>query len=601
MMTRIRKLPAISMPALPIRLGKVVVTFDISWLIVAPLAIWMLATAFVPVLATFLTPLERWGMALLVVLLSGLSLLVHVLAHVGAARISGSKHPPSIPIYPLGDAAQVWPASPTSGRDAFVALAGPAASFVLAGVAYLLWDAQFHPYLNGLLPLLIAFNVGWGTLNFVPAAPLDGGRLVRAIGWGLLGQPARATRFSVQMGYALVIILTLWAIFLMAQRARFSLENGGVTLGLAVLILLALASERAWQWQHSPVDGASTPAARPGALRTTVAAILLLGLLLFFIALLPLNDGLQIPGVSPSAVPMVEVPPEYRYPFTGDFILTTVILQTPITVGQWVFGHLSPITTIVPPERVVPPDTTIQEVAEQGYSMLEESERTAIAMGLQLAGYPVEIVGHGVRVLSVQEDSLAAGLLQPGDVLVGLDGAVIATTSDLNNLLHQHAPGDIVQLAVERAGQTLEIAVPLMAPFAEDRPPRIGISIESAGVDIQLPFPVQIIPQKIVGGPSAGLMFTLTVYNWVTPEDVTGGHIIAGTGAIDMNGIVGPIGGVQQKVVGAELAGAEYFLAPPENYADALSAARTIQVVEIATAEQAIEFLRALPQQAQAR
>jgi PDZ domain-containing protein len=134
-----------------------------------------------------------------------------------------------------------------------------------------------------------------------------------------------------------------------------------------------------------------------------------------------------------------------------------------------------------------------------------------------------------------------------------------------------------------------------MPPAEPDGSPRIGITVESAGFDVDLPFPAEIVPQKISGGPSAGLIFTLTVYNLVTPEDLTGGRRIAGTGAINPDGTVGPIGGVQQKVIGAEWTGAEYFLSPPENYADALAAARRIEVVEVATAEQAIEFLRRLP------
>jgi PDZ domain-containing protein len=122
----------------------------------------------------------------------------------------------------------------------------------------------------------------------------------------------------------------------------------------------------------------------------------------------------------------------------------------------------------------------------------------------------------------------------------------------------------------------------------------IGITVGSAGVNVKLPFPVSINTQKIAGGPSAGLMFTLGVYNALTPGDITGGRVIAGTGTINLDGTVGPIGGVQQKVVAAELAGAHYFLVPTGNYADAKAAAHGIQVVEIKTAAQAVQFLKSL-------
>jgi PDZ domain-containing protein len=119
--------------------------------------------------------------------------------------------------------------------------------------------------------------------------------------------------------------------------------------------------------------------------------------------------------------------------------------------------------------------------------------------------------------------------------------------------------------------------------------------VESAGLAVNLPFPVRIEPQKVNGGSSAGLMFTLTVYDLVTPEDLTGGRTIAGTGTINLEGKVGPIGGVQQKVIGAEYAGAAYFLSPPENYEAARAVARRIKVIKVTTAAEAIQFLRSLP------
>jgi PDZ domain-containing protein len=136
--------------------------------------------------------------------------------------------------------------------------------------------------------------------------------------------------------------------------------------------------------------------------------------------------------------------------------------------------------------------------------------------------------------------------------------------------------------------------VPLLPAAEPDGPPRIGVSVQSAGYAVDLPFPVQIEPRKIGGGPSAGLMFALTTYNLVTPDDLTRGHRIAGTGTIALDGTVGPVGGVAQKVVAAERAGAEYFLVPRANYASAQHAARRITVVPVANVQEAIAFLRRL-------
>jgi PDZ domain-containing protein len=136
-----------------------------------------------------------------------------------------------------------------------------------------------------------------------------------------------------------------------------------------------------------------------------------------------------------------------------------------------------------------------------------------------------------------------------------------------------------------------------MAPASANDMPKIGIAIASAGFDFKPPFPVSIVTQKISGGPSAGLMFTLTIYNTLSSKDLTGGRQIAGTGTINLDGTVGPIGGVKQKVAAAEAVGASYFLSPVENYDDALSVARHIKVIKIATVQQAIEFLQSLPAQ----
>jgi PDZ domain-containing protein len=141
----------------------------------------------------------------------------------------------------------------------------------------------------------------------------------------------------------------------------------------------------------------------------------------------------------------------------------------------------------------------------------------------------------------------------------------------------------------------MELSVPLLAPASSYDSPKIGIAIDSAGFDFKPPFPVSIVTQKINGGPSAGLMFTLTVYNALSEQDLTTGRKIAGTGTINLDGTVGPIGGVKQKVAAAEATGAVYFLCPADNYADAVSVARTIKVVRIATVQNALDFLHSLP------
>jgi PDZ domain-containing protein len=565
-----------------------------SWLVVIPVGLWVVGTIFVPTLGAPLNPTGTWAVTGLIALFVGIALFSHVLAHIWAARMNGNERPASIGVYLLGDAAQVWPAAGSAWKEASAALAGPFANLVLAGMAYLVWNTQLNAYLNTSMLFFGFFNAWLMIVNLMPGFPFDGGRLARAILWSLMKCPQAAMDLGVRLGYLVSAALTGWGIYLMAQNSRFHWETGGATLALAGLVFLALRAQPAWKWERLPTSTSQVSA--PGrVVRTALAGLFLVSLLGMGFSLVPTNDGLEAPGVALPVGPMVEVPAEHRYPSAGSFVLTTVIPQAPITTGEWVFGQLSPVVRIVPAEQIVPEGTTPQEIARQGFQMLDQSETAAIAVGLRLAGFPVEAEGKGVLVASILADSPSNGVLQPGDVITGLNGESITTTSELIDGIKAQTPGASVDLQILRDRQQMEVTVPLMQPATPGDPPRIGITIQSAGTDVKLPFLVKIVPNKIAGGPSAGLMFTLTVYDMVTPKDLTMGRVIAGTGTINLDGTVGPIGGVQQKVAAAEGAGAEYFLSPPENYVDAVAVARNIKVIKVATAKQAIDFLNSLP------
>ena len=577
---------------LNIPIGQTAFDFGISWLLIIPAGLWAIATFFVPILGSPLDNSQAWYVSGLIVALVLISLIVHSLAHLLAARLVGGESPRRIPQYILGDAAQVWPAGGSAGREALIALAGPLASLVLAGLAYPVWNAQFDPYLNLSSVFVGGFNVLVAIINLTPAFPFDGGRILRAILWGIVGSPENTTRIGRSLGLLVAVALIGWGIFLSLQRARFSPQTSTLTLLVAGLILLELYFQPAWKWNYSEVR---TQAITGRYYRAGLAGLLVLGMLVISASLVPTNDGLEAPGIALSVEPMVKVPQQYLHSPQGTFILTTVIPQTPILAGEWAFAKLSPTVRLVPPEQIVPTNTTPQEVARQGMQMLDESKQTAVAVGLQLAGYNVKTVGEGIKIVSIVPGSPANKLLQPGDVITALNGESTLTVPDLINKVQSQPANSTVELRILRNDRQITMKVPLMPPAKPGDPPRIGITIESAGFKTELPFPVEIIPQKISGGPSAGLMFTLTVYNMVTPQDLTGGRKIAGTGTISLDGKVGPIGGVEQKVAAAEGAGAEYFLSPPENYAAAKSVAHNIKVIKIATAQQAIQFLKSLP------
>ncbi len=569
-----------------------VLSLDLSWLVVIPLFLWAIVSLYVPVLGASMTAGETWAVALLILLLCGLSLAGHVWAHALVAGKPVDDQHPDVSIYLFGDAAQGWPAAASPGREAGAALAGPVLDLILAALAYLIWNAQIHPILNLSLLFACAFNLWLAVINLIPAYPFDGGRLVRAAGWGLLEQPEGFGRLLIGLGYLIAAGLVIWGIYLIAQHARFSWQTGGVTIGFGLLIFLGLIGQPLREW-GSVVRIAEKPSFWP--VRLILVALLFLVLSAVGASLVLTNDGLEAPGLALSVEPMVDVPASYDHPHSGTFILTSVLTQAPITAVEWLAGQITPAIKIVPPEIIVPKNTSVQEVARQGVQMLDQSETTAVVVALRQAGYAVETTGTGVVVVSIEPDSPSNGILQPGDVITGLNGKPVQTTNELVDQIKAQPQRAIVHLQVQRGGQTILVDAPLMAPAQPGGTPRLGITIDSAGYKAQLPFPVLIHSQKIVGGPSAGLMFTLTVYNALSPVDITGGRRIAGTGTIDLNGAVGPIGGVQQKVVAAELSGAQYFLSPADNYDDARAIAHSIRVVKVSTFAEALQFLRSLP------
>jgi Lon-like protease len=567
-------------------------TLGLSWLALIPGLIWMILTYYLPVFGGTLTKQQAGLATPLILFLFAFSILIHVGAHVWTARALGLETPGNLTILFFGDVAQSWPPGPSPSREFLSAMAGPVANLLLGGLAYLMWSAQLSDFLGISVLLAGGFN-GWlFIINLIPAFPMDGGRLIRGSLEGRFSNSVSTTSWLRRFGFLIAAALVGWSFLLIAQNARFSMETAEITLILVILVVEGLWTKPA---QSSDEKLNPYPSKKNRFLASLEAGFLVVALSAAALTLLLTNNGLDAPGVSLPIESMIQLPPQYHHTHPGSFFLVTVISETPITAGEWFLGQIDPAITIVPPETVVPKNTTPQEQAKQGYQQLDDSETTAIAVGLQLAGYPNVAVGRGVQVVSILPGSHAQGVLQSGDVITALNGTPVRTTSDLISLVKAQSPKKALNLHVQRGQSELDVIVPLMAPATPTDSPKIGIAIQSAGIDYKPPFPVSIVTQKINGGPSAGLMFTLTVLNALSTSDLAGGHKIAGTGTINLDGTVGPIGGVKQKIFAAEGVGAEYFLCPVDNYADAASVAKTIKVIKIATAQQAIDFLHGLP------
>lgn len=286
---------------------------------------------------------------------------------------------------------------------------------------------------------------------------------------------------------------------------------------------------------------------------------------------------------------------------SGDLLLTTVSI-TGATAARETFEHVDGLLPgpdfeeVVPLSRLLPPDTRDQQQffdAQRG--VFDESVKVAAAVGLRLAGREdVTVSGEGAEVVGVIPGSPAEGELSPGDVIVGVNGEPVELASRLAARTADADSGEELTLTVRRDGERRQVDIVVGAiPGSEIDRPGIGIYIRTRGQQIDLPSDVSVSNTTNIGGPSAGLMLALTVYDLFDPADLTDGREVAGTGTISIDGEVGPIGGIQEKVRGAELAGAAVFLAP----AGQAEAARAVappdmEVFEVATAQDALDALQ---------
>lgn len=299
------------------------------------------------------------------------------------------------------------------------------------------------------------------------------------------------------------------------------------------------------------------------------------------------------PGSAVSVGPRVELgrPPD---PLSGSLLLTTVRIFQPSALGvarAWLADHQE----VRSRSDVVPEGVDTKEYEAAQLELFRESSEVAAAVGLRAAGEGVEISGSGARVADVVKGSPASEGLVMDDVITAIDGQPVKLASDLVTALGSRSAGDEVALTVRRpgGGGPVDQEVRLrLRDLAELGRPALGVAVTTVDLEINLPFPVQV-DQGEIGGPSAGLMIALTVFDLTDPSDLTRGRTIAGTGTIDLDGEVGPVGGVDSKVVAAEQAGASVFLVPRDEAAQAKEAAGDdLEVIPVGTVDEALTALR---------
>ena len=320
----------------------------------------------------------------------------------------------------------------------------------------------------------------------------------------------------------------------------------------------------------------------------TVPLMLLLAALLGAAVGLPSGHFILRPGGSYEVGTRLTIPAESRREM-GELAFTAVSAGP----GSWadvVMAWLDPAAETVPVEQIRPRGVSQREFSEVNRRLIDESKLVAAVVGLRAAGYDARTTGQGARVADVLVGMPAEGVLQAGDVIVAVDGQPTDTAVAVIEATRRHAVGDEVALTIVRDGQPQDVTVGTRSAIDEPGRPVVGVAIATEGFDAVLPFPVEIATDG-VGGASAGLMFSLGVFDGVTDGVLTRGHSVAGTGTIAENGTVGPIGGAALKVVAADRDGADVFLVPRENYEEARSAASSVQVIPVDRFEDAVTAL----------
>ncbi|RYB92921.1 PDZ domain-containing protein [Nocardioides oleivorans] len=255
----------------------------------------------------------------------------------------------------------------------------------------------------------------------------------------------------------------------------------------------------------------------------------------------------------------VQVTGHRAYYDDGEMRMTTVYVSQPeqdVTLPILLKAYFDPDAAVWPRSSIYAPDETDESSDRESAVAMVSSQDTAVAAALTQLGEEVDPV---VEVQDVTPGLPAEGRLEVRDVLLEIDGNDITEAQDVVDAVDRAKAGQPITFVVRRGGTEKTVEV---TPKDVDGDLRVGIT---PGVGYDFPFQVSVNIADNIGGPSAGLMMSLAIYDTLTPGSMTDGADIAGTGTITPAGEVGPIGGIQQKIAAARDAGAELFLVPADN------------------------------------
>ena len=334
------------------------------------------------------------------------------------------------------------------------------------------------------------------------------------------------------------------------------------------------------------------------SLRSTprVLAAVLLGIALLIGISLPIPYVVLRPGPvfnvlgSVGGVPVISISGARTHPTSGTMDMLTVSeaggptgrLSLPSAIASW----LNHSDAVVPTELLYPPGETASQITAQSNQEMLQSQDAAAIAALRYLHLPVA----AVKVAKVTAGSPSVGHLQTGDGILTVDGVAVWTPDEAVAQVAKRKPGDVVRLTVLRG--SAELAEAVTAGTSPTNPSKAYLGVLLAPGDVS---PIKItITLNDVGGPSAGLMFTLGIIDKLTSGAQVAGQHVAGTGTIDQGGAVGPIGGVRQKMAAARADGATIFLIPADDCAEALlQVPQGLRLVKVSNLNDAVTYLRA--------
>jgi PDZ domain-containing protein len=316
-----------------------------------------------------------------------------------------------------------------------------------------------------------------------------------------------------------------------------------------------------------------------------VAVLALIGLV-FALNFYTLPVVALSPGPMEDVLTRLKIEGSRVYDSEGKLYLTSVGIDDNVRFYEALLDMANRDVELVPRAQLYPDEQDSSEIDRENAALMDRSKETATVVALREVGYDIE--PSGVEVTQVVSGAPADGKLRPGDRIAPVDGRAVDSTEEVRKAITRHEVGERVRFRVDRDKDEQAVAVTTQEVDGE---PRVGILLRD--LFPELPVKVTIETENNIGGPSAGLMFTLSIIDKLTAEDLTAGRRIAGTGAIDLDGGVGAVGGVAEKLIAVDRQGVDTFLIPAENCASVRGRVPAgLRLVKVSTISEALRFLR---------